>query len=216
MGKTLQDITMYSKAIIDSKPWILDPRMLPIPWRPAELNKKLKIAVLWNDGLCHPTPPVRRALKTVTEKLKAAGHEIVDWDPKLHPKAVQCLGRMFVADGGKSVGALLAPTKEPFRPEMQMYADAEEMGVHDMWQLQAERSELQRLYLEQWRSVQGLDAILGMYMTHERVDARLTSASTNHTILERTAWPFQVRRVHGCLQCGRLLRCVLPDWSLCR
>lgn len=68
---------------------------------------------------------------------------------------------MFVVDGGKSVEALLAPTGEPYRPEMQMYADATELGVHDMWKLQTERSELQRQYLEQWMSYDGLDAILG-------------------------------------------------------
>ena len=69
---------------------------------------------------------------------------------------------MFVADGGKSVKALLDPTGEPFRPEMQAYADAKELGVYDMWRLQLQRSEFQRQYLEQWMSHDGLDAILGM------------------------------------------------------
>jgi len=68
---------------------------------------------------------------------------------------------MFVADGGKSVEALLAPTGEPFRPEMQQYKDAKELGVYDLWLLQLERSEVQRLYLEQWMSYGGMDAILG-------------------------------------------------------
>ncbi len=68
---------------------------------------------------------------------------------------------MFVADGAKSVEALLAPTDEPYRPEMQQYAVATELGVSDMWKLQLERSELQRRYLEQWVSYDGLDAILG-------------------------------------------------------
>lgn len=153
---------MYSKAIIDAKPWQVDPKMLPIPWRPAEPQDALKIAVLWNDGICLPTPPVQRALKETVERLKAAGHHIVDWDPKLHQTALEHLGRMFVADGGRSVEALLAPTSEPYRPEMQMYADAKELSVFDMWKLHLERSELQRRYLEQWRSIEGLDAILGM------------------------------------------------------
>jgi amidase len=68
---------------------------------------------------------------------------------------------MFVADGGKSVKNLLAPTDEPFRPEMQQYKDATELGVLDMWKLHLERSELQRQYLELWMSYEGLDAILG-------------------------------------------------------
>jgi amidase len=92
MAKTLEDITMYSKAVIDAKPWIVDPTMLPIPWQPVEPKQKLKIAVMWNDGICQPTPPVARALKETVQKLKNAGHEVVDWDPKeLHLKALQLL-----------------------------------------------------------------------------------------------------------------------------
>jgi amidase len=78
---------------------------------------------------------------------------------KIHTDSVK--GKMFVADGGKSVEGLLEPTGEPFRPEMQAYADAKELGVHDMWKLQAERSHLQQQYLDQWMSHDGLDAILG-------------------------------------------------------
>jgi amidase len=161
MAKTLEDITMYSKAVINAQPWLLDPKMLPIPWRQVERKKKLKIAVLWNDGICMPTPPVTRALQTTTESLRQAGHEIIEWDPKLHGKALELLGRMFVADGGKSVKALLAPTDEPMRPEMQQYKDAKELGGLDMWKLHLERSELARQYLEQWMSYGDLDAILG-------------------------------------------------------
>jgi amidase len=161
MAKTLEDITMYSKAVIDAQPWLLDPKMLPIPWRQVEPKTKLKIAVLWNDGICMPTPPVTRALKETTESLRQAGHEITEWDPKLHGKALELLGRMFVADGGKSVKALLAPTGEPIRPEMQQYKDAKELGGLDMWKLHLERSELARQYLEQWMSYGDLDAILG-------------------------------------------------------
>ena len=43
---------------------------------------------------------------------------------------------------------------------MELYSTAKELGVHAMWQLHLERSELQRQYLEQWHSHQGLDAII--------------------------------------------------------
>lgn len=180
MAKTLEDITFYSKAVIDAQPWLVDPKVLPIPWRSVERKTKLRVAVLWNDGIVEPTPPVTRALKETVEKLKAAGHEIVGtWDPSLHRKIVEVLvsicicrlekrstdddrqARMFVADGGKSVRALLEPAQEPFRPEMQGYSEAAELGTHDMWQLHLERSELQKKYLDQWMSYDGLDAILG-------------------------------------------------------
>ena len=68
---------------------------------------------------------------------------------------------MFVADGGKSVEKLLAPTGEPFRPEMLAYKDSTELGTYEMWQLHLERSAFQKKYLDQWMSVGDLDAILG-------------------------------------------------------
>lgn len=93
MARTLEDIVLFSKTIVDSQPWLVDPKVLPIPWRPVECQKKLKVAVLWHDGMAVPTPPVTRALKETVEKLKQAGHEIVDWDPVLHPKALELLVR---------------------------------------------------------------------------------------------------------------------------
>jgi amidase len=91
MAKTLDDITLFAKTIVDSQPWQLDPKCVPIPWRQIENKKQLKIAVLWNDGTVIPTPPVTRALKETVEKLQKAGHEIVEWDPVLHPKAMELL-----------------------------------------------------------------------------------------------------------------------------
>jgi amidase len=70
---------------------------------------------------------------------------------------------MFVADGGKSIRALLQPTGEPFRPEMHFYEKAVELGTYDMWQLHLGRSELQRQFLELWSSYGDLDAILSEF-----------------------------------------------------
>jgi amidase len=205
MGKTLEDITLYSKIMVDAESWTLDPKMLPIPWRPIELKKKLKFAVLWNDGICMPTPPITRALKETVKSLQKAGHEVVEWDPKLHPKGLELLGRMFLADGGKSVEELLAPTEEPYRPEMAQYKDAKELGVADMWKLHIERSELQWQYLEQWASYDGLDAILGEWLM-PHLNAPLADAhSTYYALRERAARRVQIRRLHWRLQCRRLL-----------
>jgi hypothetical protein len=89
---------------------------------------------------------------------------------------------MFVADGGKSVAALLAPTDEPWRPEMKPYEDATELGVYDMWKLQLERTELQRQYLEQWMSVDGLDAILCKFSyTELKVELTIVQVPQRHT-----------------------------------
>lgn len=93
MTKTLQDMVFYSKTIVDAQPWQVDPKCVPIPWRPVEPKQKLKIAVVWNDGIVVPTPPVSRALKETVERLRSAGHELVDWNPALHGQALEFLVR---------------------------------------------------------------------------------------------------------------------------
>ncbi|EEH35611.2 acetamidase [Paracoccidioides lutzii Pb01] len=44
----------------------------------VEPKQRLKLAVLWDDGLVRPTPRVLTALKETVEKLRSAGHEVVD------------------------------------------------------------------------------------------------------------------------------------------
>lgn len=91
MARDIIDIKLFTKSVIETEPWLIDPKCVPIPWRTVEPLKKLKIGVLWNDGVVMPTPPVARALKATVEKLRAAGHEVVDWGSEGHAEAAQIL-----------------------------------------------------------------------------------------------------------------------------
>jgi amidase len=159
MARTLDDIAMYAKNVVSGQPWLLDPRCLPIPWRAVQLPKKLKIAVMWHDNMVRPTPPVTRALGDVVSKLRAAGHEIVEWDPVDQQQGLSLLARMFVADGGTAIRKELERTGEPWRPEMEPYRVAKELSTYEMWLLQSERVDFQNRYLDRWNKA-GIDAIL--------------------------------------------------------
>ncbi|KAK7538482.1 fatty-acid amide hydrolase [Phyllosticta citribraziliensis] len=160
LAPDLATIATYSQKVVELSPWLDDPKCLPIPWRKVDVSKKLKIGVLWDDDVVLPTPPIRRALQLAVDKLRRAGHDIVEWKSEgMHERAARLIARMFVSDGGKSVRALLAPTREPFRPEMRSYEDAAELGVYNMWQIHLERNDLQSKYLDRWNAA-GLDAIL--------------------------------------------------------
>lgn len=91
MSQHLHDLSIFAKAVVGSEPWLQDPRCLPIPWRAVEKKQKLKIGVMRNDGIVLPTPPVARALEETVAKLRAAGHEIVDWAPHGHKEAIEIL-----------------------------------------------------------------------------------------------------------------------------
>jgi amidase len=91
MARDLEDIKLFTKTIIDSEPWWVDPKCVAIPWRVIEPPKKLKIGVLWNDGVVMPSPPVRRALSVTVERLRTAGHEVVDWGVEGHAQAADLI-----------------------------------------------------------------------------------------------------------------------------
>ncbi|KAL8916412.1 MAG: hypothetical protein Q9208_008533 [Pyrenodesmia sp. 3 TL-2023] len=130
-------------VVLASKPWTIDPSLVPIPWRndtrqPQEYDDlDLKIAVMWSDDVVTPHPSVRRALEMMVEQLKTM-HEVdvVDWRPYDHKRAWEIIVRsershsylqrrcfakceqagLYYVDGGKDTKDLLAATQEPWRP----------------------------------------------------------------------------------------------------
>ena len=45
---------------------------------------------------------------------------------------------------------------------MQGYEKATGISVYDMWQVQQERTDLCKMYMDRWNACEGLDAILSM------------------------------------------------------
>ncbi|ORY63410.1 amidase [Pseudomassariella vexata] len=164
LTRTLDDLAFWAKTVVDSEPWHADPRCLPIPWRETALETnpgscKLKIAVMWDDGLAKPTPPVSRALRETVEKLKAKGHEIVEWSSVDQDEGGRLLKRMFLADGGKAIRKEIERSGEPWMEELAMYETATEIGAYEYWQLHLDRVAFQKKYLDRWVA-SGIDAIL--------------------------------------------------------
>ncbi|KAJ5617967.1 hypothetical protein N7537_003081 [Penicillium hordei] len=62
ISPTFSGIGLFMKMIIESKPWITDSMMLPIPWRDQDEhihrdNKKLTVGVMWTDDVVAPAFP---------------------------------------------------------------------------------------------------------------------------------------------------------------
>ena len=91
---SLGGIKIFMKTILDAKPWLIEPSLIAMPWKDDVSyimeggRPKLKVAVLWSDEVVKPHPPIIRALKEVTEKLRnVEGVEVVDWKPYKHDSA---------------------------------------------------------------------------------------------------------------------------------
>lgn len=83
------------KAVLDTKPWLLDPKVVPIPWRhdmyPEVQARPLTIGILLDDGVVKVHPPIERVLMELEEKLKSAGHEVVPWNCSGHRECIEIM-----------------------------------------------------------------------------------------------------------------------------
>jgi amidase len=129
----------------------------------VELPNKLKLAVIWDDGMVRPTPPILRALRETKAKLEAAGHEVINWDAKDHSTGFTMMMYLLGADGCKSLRQPIESAGEPWLPQMKVFQNIDPLSTFDTWQLQHKRSEFQGQYHDAWRAA-GIDAILSPTM----------------------------------------------------
>ncbi|EXJ87338.1 hypothetical protein A1O3_04297 [Capronia epimyces CBS 606.96] len=113
MARTLDDLTYFTKAFIQMKPWEVDYTVHPIPWR-QELydatseSKRLRVGLMTTDGVCRPAPAIARGLELTADALRAAGHEVVEIPvPSFPSTATPALGLQIASvllcgDGGKT------------------------------------------------------------------------------------------------------------------
>jgi amidase len=78
----LSGVKAFMRAIIDAKPWLKDPLAVRKSWDEEAYQltehgggKALCFAIMWNDGLVVPHPPVIRALEKVKVALTQQGHQ---------------------------------------------------------------------------------------------------------------------------------------------
>lgn len=84
MANSLSGVEVFMKAIIGAKPWNLDPLVIRKPWDGEEYGlaehggdsqeKKLAFAIMWDNGVVRPHPPLVRAMKMTKAALEASGH----------------------------------------------------------------------------------------------------------------------------------------------
>jgi Asp-tRNA(Asn)/Glu-tRNA(Gln) amidotransferase A subunit family amidase len=189
MARSLPDLSFFLRTIIDMKPWDYDYSVHPIPWREVELPSKLKIGVIYDDGVVTPSPACARALGLTVASLQKQGHEIVTFDA---PDPLRCLriaSQLLCSDAGRiatrgqvcgenndaGVGRMLAAQRLP-RIFKKIYAwflehiygdkvwaymvrDWNEKTITERWDLVAEREAYKGEFFDQWKK-QDIDILL--------------------------------------------------------
>jgi len=118
MCLTLRDMDFFIKVINASKPYLEDPRLIPIPWTGLTGPKPsapLKIGIMTTDGVNIPQPPVLRALEWARAKL-AKSPELFQpkpYNPYQTATAMTNIRKAYWPDGGKAVRDHCANFGEP-------------------------------------------------------------------------------------------------------
>lgn len=76
-------VRVFTKAILDANPWDKDPLVVRKPWSETEYaleghggrGTRLCFAIMWDNGVVKPFPPLIRAMNLAKAALEAAGHK---------------------------------------------------------------------------------------------------------------------------------------------
>ena len=152
-------IKLFMKTILDAKPWINEPSLLPIPWREDQVvklrSKSLKIGVLWDDGVVKPHPPVTRALKEVVERLEQLPDiKVVEWRPHRHEDAWSMIASLYFPDGGADEAKAIDSSGEPWLPLSKFIIKENEFvkrfSIEELWAWQYKRDLYWSEYAALW------------------------------------------------------------------
>lgn len=120
MASNVTDLIYASRAMMDlttaalAEGKMAAEGLLPIPWREKTLPKKMKIGYYRETGVVRTSPALLRALDITIEKLRAEGHEVVEWQPPALWKVFEVFAALTSADGYAQLLANIGPDpKEP-------------------------------------------------------------------------------------------------------
>ncbi|PSN60183.1 amidase [Corynespora cassiicola Philippines] len=165
MSTSISGLKLFMKTIIDSQPWMTEPALIPMPWRSFEFpaDRPLKIGVLWHDGVVRPHPPVSRALKSVSTKLKENNIDVVDFEPYLHDEAWAIISSLYYPDGGEADTEMIESSGEPWRPLSKWIIKdnpcVKKLSVGELAYWLEEREAYRKEYALHWNKF-GIDALL--------------------------------------------------------
>ncbi|KAI0860370.1 amidase signature domain-containing protein [Xylaria cubensis] len=166
LSTSLEGISLFVKTVLDARPWLREPSLVAIPWREEETKRgrKLRIGVIWDDGVVRPHPPITAALSRVVEKLKESGEvEVVDWECWKHDLAWEIIAKLYFCDGGAEEKAAIASSGEPWMPLSKWILldnpHVREHTIPTLWQAHQERDSYRTSYAALWNA-RDVDVIL--------------------------------------------------------
>jgi amidase len=160
LANSIEDLELFTKSIIDTEPWDEETSLVPLPWKSVEAPKKFTVGIMRDDGIVKPHPPMTRALEHAAVKLKAAGINVVEWEPVDHAHGWEIVQPLYFPDGGACQKAILEESGEPLLPLTQWALSyGKVMTVPENWEFNVLRENYRAKYHATMKE-RGVDFIL--------------------------------------------------------
>ncbi|KAL0575280.1 hypothetical protein V5O48_006681 [Marasmius crinis-equi] len=78
MGRSVDDLVLFCKSLFGRPDGFADYKLIPTPFRDAELPKRLRFGYYTSDGYTKSSPANQRAVIETVEALKKQGHECIE------------------------------------------------------------------------------------------------------------------------------------------
>ncbi|KAJ7211989.1 general amidase, partial [Mycena pura] len=212
MSNSMSGVKIFTKAILDTEPWHKDPLVLRKPWSESEYQlashgggRKLCFAIMWDNGVVKPHPPLRRAMEKTKLALENAGHQVIDWEPHRHLEIYKNAETIFAADGGhdyrqecenaEPLIQTMSPTTNSHENALDeplvkgLVGEPYHRTAYELWQLHKEKRELRKSHLDHWRATvtrtatgRPVDAIIAPAVAYTAVPHGLNTDSFYTTL----------------------------------
>ncbi|TQV94435.1 amidase [Cordyceps javanica] len=162
IARSVRDLDLFMQVTSDARPWLREP-LLTMPWRTrlesssplaGGQGSKLKVGVMRWDEVVMPHPCITRVLDETAEKLRQAGHQVIDFKPYNHKRAWdEILLPLYFTDGGKDIKNTLDAGQEEMLPcasELLHDPIVRECSIHEVWKLNIARDYYRSEYLQRW------------------------------------------------------------------
>ncbi|KAL1301940.1 hypothetical protein AAFC00_002399 [Neodothiora populina] len=155
-----ETINLFMDVVLTAEPWRLDPGLFSKSWTPVSLEKPLKVAIQWDDGVVKSHPPMLRALREVAQACRNAGMEVVDWVSYEHEKAWDILSRLYFPDGGLDTIEVIEKSGEPLVPLTEWIINqpgVRKLDIRKLWALCGERDAYRAAHAAHWSDTADAD-----------------------------------------------------------
>lgn len=169
LSGSIEGLKIFMEAVIKAEPWLRDPLTIRKHWNDEEYKladhgrgKDLCFAVMWDDGVVIPHPPVKRALEMTQKALIKAGHKVIDWTPLKHREltgvafdiwrsgSVEDFAITTSASGEPLIYTmLLDDERETFLPSLRTQGG---LTAYQLWQVQRYKRDLRTEYMAHWNA----------------------------------------------------------------